>query len=522
MDNGIYVGNRFALTLVGVITVLITLLFIPVLMSWMSNATTADLMADLQQRGYTAFADADGDFDVPGDLEVTGDITAGGSYYGDGSNLTGITTGTNQKHWDALIVAADAGGDWPTETDTDNNIWKVSGDCKDEFDAAAASVTGIIRLSSGSFSYGGVAFDYTTLNNGVYFDGMGPEATQIHFTWDTLASGIFSATDNATCGISNLKITASPTASDASYGTAVYSWFQTTGTLTIKNVIANTNNNLWTNAKFNPYHHGYGGNVYIYDCYLRGNISINLCYADPGDSFGYIFVYDSTLIGTNEGMLGANWNPNKNGTIYLRDCSISYDDIFTSGSSDPLISIRADSLEAWDSSFYTNSSRDLFAPVSSWSATGLHYPVYLHSCSIAQETYGYYNICDEDQGFPMVVLDDCRVRNIIINEKNDIVVTHNYQLYQNTSVDELPGAKQDGLTVLDASTSSTLNCYLLNAYIYGSNKQFVMLDASNSATVTVTTHADGAMTEGTFDEIGDIWWLFWDGTQWIDIKKTAT
>ena len=48
MGDGIYVSNKFALSLVRVITVLIFLLFVPVLMSWMSNATTADLMADGQ------------------------------------------------------------------------------------------------------------------------------------------------------------------------------------------------------------------------------------------------------------------------------------------------------------------------------------------------------------------------------------------------------------------------------------------------------------------------------------------
>lgn len=104
MKEGIYVSNRFALGLIGVITVCLFLLFIPVIMSWMSNATEADLKADLQARGYTAFADADGDFDVPGDLDVTGDITAGGTFYGDGSGLTGVSTGSDTSFNNLTVV----------------------------------------------------------------------------------------------------------------------------------------------------------------------------------------------------------------------------------------------------------------------------------------------------------------------------------------------------------------------------------------------------------------------------------
>ena len=94
MSDGVYVSNRFALSLIGVITVILFLMFVPVIMSWMSDATVEDMKADLQQHGYTAYADQDGNFDVDGDLEVTGDVTAT-SYYGDGSHLTGVA-GTSE------------------------------------------------------------------------------------------------------------------------------------------------------------------------------------------------------------------------------------------------------------------------------------------------------------------------------------------------------------------------------------------------------------------------------------------
>lgn len=125
MRDQIYVSNKFALGLIGVITMTLLLMFIPVIMSWMSNATTADLIMDLQAKGYHAYADQDGNFDIDGDLEVDGDADIGGdlnvtgSITGDGSALTGIQAFTGEY---TLVVASDAPASCPDTTDVTAGI----------------------------------------------------------------------------------------------------------------------------------------------------------------------------------------------------------------------------------------------------------------------------------------------------------------------------------------------------------------------------------------------------------------
>lgn len=80
-------------------------LLVPILMSIAGNTNTEALKFELSQRGYTAIADQEGNFEVGGDLEVDGNITCGGSYYGDGSNLTGISgSGGSSVYVDGVLT----------------------------------------------------------------------------------------------------------------------------------------------------------------------------------------------------------------------------------------------------------------------------------------------------------------------------------------------------------------------------------------------------------------------------------
>lgn len=84
-----------------------------------------------------------------------------------------------------------------------------------------------------------------------------------------------------------------------------------------------------------------------------------------------------------------------------------------------------------------------------------------------------------------------------------------------------PALATSGTTLID-STSNAVNGTLANGVLEGQRKLIRMTNASNSSTVSVTTHETSSPEVFTFDAVGEYLILEWNGSVWVTIKATAT
>ena len=77
-----------------------------------------------------------------------------------------------------------------------------------------------------------------------------------------------------------------------------------------------------------------------------------------------------------------------------------------------------------------------------------------------------------------------------------------------------------GVTVMD-STSAAVNLTLANGEQYGQMKTFVMIEASNSSTITVAQHVTSNPEVFTMAAAGDSLVLMWDGTDWSTVANNG-
>lgn len=84
-----------------------------------------------------------------------------------------------------------------------------------------------------------------------------------------------------------------------------------------------------------------------------------------------------------------------------------------------------------------------------------------------------------------------------------------------------PALTTEGLTLID-STSNAVDGTLADGTYTGQTKKIVMINASNSSTVTVAKHETSDPEVFTFDAVGEYLSLIWDGAEWDTVTKTAT
>ena len=77
-----------------------------------------------------------------------------------------------------------------------------------------------------------------------------------------------------------------------------------------------------------------------------------------------------------------------------------------------------------------------------------------------------------------------------------------------------------GTTLLDSS-GAAVNITLANGELYGQKKTIVMIEASNSSTVTVAQHVTSNPEVFTFAAAGDSLVLMWDGTDWSTVANNG-
>lgn len=78
-----------------------------------------------------------------------------------------------------------------------------------------------------------------------------------------------------------------------------------------------------------------------------------------------------------------------------------------------------------------------------------------------------------------------------------------------------------GITLLDSS-SNAINATLDAGQYPGQRKTIVMTEASNSSTVSITSHQTSDPEVATFDAVDETLELMWTGTEWVTIFATAT
>ena len=78
-----------------------------------------------------------------------------------------------------------------------------------------------------------------------------------------------------------------------------------------------------------------------------------------------------------------------------------------------------------------------------------------------------------------------------------------------------------GASRLD-STSNKVDSTLGSGVHIGDIKTIVMVEASNSSTVSVTNHVTSDPEVFTFDAVDEALVLSWTGTEWVTIYATAT
>lgn len=83
-----------------------------------------------------------------------------------------------------------------------------------------------------------------------------------------------------------------------------------------------------------------------------------------------------------------------------------------------------------------------------------------------------------------------------------------------------PAATVFGVSLID-STSNAVDTTLGSAFAYGDIKTFIMTEASNSSTVSVTNHETSDPEVITFAAVDDTAVLMWTGTEWITIKLSG-
>jgi hypothetical protein len=75
-----------------------------------------------------------------------------------------------------------------------------------------------------------------------------------------------------------------------------------------------------------------------------------------------------------------------------------------------------------------------------------------------------------------------------------------------------------GVTILDSASAAT-NMTLADGEQIGQRKTFVMKDATNSSTVSVTKHVTSDPEVFTFAQVGDALELIWDGAEWATLAN---
>lgn len=78
-----------------------------------------------------------------------------------------------------------------------------------------------------------------------------------------------------------------------------------------------------------------------------------------------------------------------------------------------------------------------------------------------------------------------------------------------------------GSTTIDSSSNAVDGTLGSGTYI-GQIKVFVMTEASNSSTVTITNHQTSDPEIATFNAIDETGVFMWTGTEWVTIFATCT
>jgi len=79
----------------------------------------------------------------------------------------------------------------------------------------------------------------------------------------------------------------------------------------------------------------------------------------------------------------------------------------------------------------------------------------------------------------------------------------------------------DGYSELD-STSNKVDSTLAGGVRIGDTKTIVMIESSNSSTVTIANHQTSDPEVATFDAVDETWVGMWSGTEWITLFATCT
>lgn len=77
-----------------------------------------------------------------------------------------------------------------------------------------------------------------------------------------------------------------------------------------------------------------------------------------------------------------------------------------------------------------------------------------------------------------------------------------------------------GVTLMN-SAGAAVNLTLANGETYGQQKIVIMIEASNSSTLTVAQHVTSNPEVFTFAAAGDSLILMWDGTDWSTVANNG-
>lgn len=519
MREGLYVSNRFALGLIGVITMTLFLMFVPVMMSWMSHATEADLMADLQGYGYTAFADADDNFDVAGDLEVDGDITAGGAFYGDGSHLTGISaSGSDWIGATALLVAADASPIYPDTSSTTTRVYLCNGtNDGDQFRSAktyigslSSTTTGRLQLTDGSF-YLDLHSSATEnswcieLDDDIEIAGMGKYATKI---WNhPTTSGVSNSLLYQTAGnvvlrdlsfdAGNMRII------DLGYGTIDIDrvdiepsvgggksfFWRGTGTITVTNTNFTGAASVWENKCT-----GANGLMTMNNCYLKPTGTNNFMWFSGTGNAAQHIISNTVFDWRGVSAPGKMFYLQGSGQMELKNCTL----IFGTAPSTAAIQLA---------------TTPIMMPCTDT-------PIILDGCRLTNINKKLLNISTVQifDSFPISIVRDSNVGGNFTAEQlvGYLKPVSDYAeiISSNATFTSKP------ITLINPA-NNTVAITLKDGDMIGQTAEFYDISDAFSATVTVPTHHSGPDITGSFTSSQCAWILKWNGVEWMDVAKTA-